>query len=478
MVGIVAYGAYVPVYRLTKETSGWGSPVEKAVRNFDEDSLTMGVAAARDCLQNMDCGEIDGVFFATTTPPYMEKQAASILAAACDLRSDVFATDIGGSLRAGTNAMRMAFDAVKAGTMKQALVVAADSREGAPKSALDLSFGDGAAAFIIGKTGVIATISESYSVADHMMDTWRGEGEQFVGQSEDRLAYDKGINQILPPAVAAFLKKEKLTVKDITTAAFYAPTAKQHQEVGKLMGLDLKTQAANTFFGQVGNTGTAMTLMILAGALENAKAGNNILVANYSDGADVFLVKVTEEIGKLSPRRAMSKHIAAKKIVPNYFEYLSKWRKLVAAEIPRRPAAMAPSPASRRREADQILRLHGVKCKVCGTIQYPPQRICTKCHSLDQYEKIKFANQKAKIFTFSKDIIAGTPDVWLVITIVDFEQGGRGRFMMTDRDLEKDAVIGLTVEMSFRNLGTVNGIKNYYWKTVPARENMIPKGGA
>jgi hydroxymethylglutaryl-CoA synthase len=477
MVGIVSYGAYVPVYRLGKETAGWGSPVEKAVRNFDEDSLTMGVAAARDCLQHMDTSEIDAIFFATTTPPYMEKQAASIMATALDLRDDVFSADIGGSLRAGTNAVKMAFDAVKAGTARLALVVASDCRGGAPKSALDMAYGDGAAAILIGKNNVIGTIADSYSVADHIMDTWRGEGEQFVGQSEDRFAYDEGINKILPAAVAAFLKKEKITIKEVTKVAFYAPTAKQHQEAAKLMGIDYKTQA-QAYLGTVGNTGVSMSLMLLISALEDAKAGNSILVAQYSDGADVFMVKVTEEISKLSPRRGIKIHVAAKKIVPNYFEYLSKWRKLVAAEVPRRPAAMVPSPPARRREFKEVLKFYGAKCQNCGTVQYPPQRICTKCHTMDKFEDVKIANQKGKIFTFSRDIIAGTPDVWCVINIVDFENGGRARLLMTDRDIEKDVFVGNTVELSFRNLGTVNGVQNYFWKTVPLRENMIPKGGA
>ena len=74
MVGIKSFGAYVPKYRLGKETANWGSPSEKAVANFDEDSVTMAVAAGRHCLKGIDPNEIDGLLFATTTPPYTEKQ--------------------------------------------------------------------------------------------------------------------------------------------------------------------------------------------------------------------------------------------------------------------------------------------------------------------------------------------------------------------------------------------------------------------
>ena len=69
MVGISSYGTYIPKFRLGKETSGWNSGYERSVANFDEDSVTMGVAAARICLKGQDTNEIDGLIFATTTSP-------------------------------------------------------------------------------------------------------------------------------------------------------------------------------------------------------------------------------------------------------------------------------------------------------------------------------------------------------------------------------------------------------------------------
>ncbi len=54
MVGIAAYGAYVPKYRLGPDTAGWNSRSERAIANFDEDSVTMAVAAGMDCLRGLD----------------------------------------------------------------------------------------------------------------------------------------------------------------------------------------------------------------------------------------------------------------------------------------------------------------------------------------------------------------------------------------------------------------------------------------
>ena len=139
MFGIVSYGAYIPYYRLGWDeiARAWGGTApkgEKAVANYDEDSTTMGVEAAINCLGPVDRKEIDGLYFATTTAPYREKQSSSLMAAALDLREDILTSDFTNSLRAGTIAIKTALDVIKAGSAGKILVVSADCRIGAPKS--------------------------------------------------------------------------------------------------------------------------------------------------------------------------------------------------------------------------------------------------------------------------------------------------------------------------------------------------------
>ena len=45
MVGIISYGAYLPLWRLSRDAITRGAPGEKAVCNFDEDSITMAEPA-------------------------------------------------------------------------------------------------------------------------------------------------------------------------------------------------------------------------------------------------------------------------------------------------------------------------------------------------------------------------------------------------------------------------------------------------
>ena len=204
MVGISAYGAYIPRFRLGAGTDGWNSREERSVANFDEDSVTMAVAAGSDCLGDRDRNAIDGIIFATTTPPYAEKQCAAIVAAALDLRRDIFAADITDVLRAGTSALKAALDAVAAGSATEVLVVAADSRQGPPRGDTERSSGDGAVAFIVAAEGVIAESVGSYSITDNMLDTWRAPGDAFVRTWEDRFATEEGIERIVPEAVSGF----------------------------------------------------------------------------------------------------------------------------------------------------------------------------------------------------------------------------------------------------------------------------------
>src|SRR6266849_1253052 len=115
MVGIVGFGSYVPSYRLPREVIGkeWGTPVaggEKAVANHDEDSLTLAVNAAVNCFADSAPAQLDAIFFASTTPPYREKQAAATVAAVLDTGPHVRTADFTDTLRAGTSALLAAGD--------------------------------------------------------------------------------------------------------------------------------------------------------------------------------------------------------------------------------------------------------------------------------------------------------------------------------------------------------------------------------
>lgn len=469
MVGITAYGAYVPLYRLGKESQGWNTPRERAVANFDEDSITMGLAAAISCLGGgLDRSSVDGLYFASTTPPFKEKQSAAMIATALDLSNEILTIDFSDSLRGGTTALGVAMDTIKAGRARQVMVVASDLRIAQPRSDMEPVLGDGAAAFCVGAEGVIAEIEDFYTVTKEITDFWRTSDDVFVRSWEDRFIMEKGYLDVTGKAVAAILKRKGLGLKDFSRVVLYAPEPRRHAELAKNLGVEAKAQLQDPMFNGLGNTGAAFAPMMLAAALEEAKPGERILVANYGNGADVLILRVTEEIARLKSRKSLSTYLKAKRILPDYQKYL-RWRGLLdVAAATRRPPLAVPSVAALYREQAQDLKLYGVKCRHCGTPQFPEQRVCTVCRTKDEFDPYRFSDKGASLFTYSMDYLGPTPDPPLVVCIANFDGGGRMLCEMTDRDLEQIKV-GMPLEMRLRHLHTVEGIRNYYWKCVPVR---------
>ena len=127
------------------------------------------------------------------------------------------------------------------------------------------------------------------------------------------------------------------------------------------------------------------------------------------------------------------------------------------------------------RERKALLGLWGIKCKQCGTPQYDngamvttPIRYCAECHAQDDFEDYRFAGKKAKIFSFTHDSLAASVDPPNSIVLIDFEDGGRAFFDLTDRKAD-DTKIGDQVEMAFRKVYVDQGFTNYFWKARPIR---------
>ena len=467
MAGISAFGAYVPRYRLGAETAGWDSPGQRSVANFDEDRVSMAVAAGIDCLKGRNREAIDGLLFATTPPPYSEKQCASIIATALDLRRDIFTADITDVLRAGTTALKSALDSVAAGSAKQVLVIASDNRQGAPKGEAERNSGDGAVAFIVSDEAIIAEQAGAYTITENMMDTWRSAGDRFVRSWEERFAIEEGLERILGESVAGFMEKEKVSVKDVSKLALYSPDARRHSQLARHLGFQPE-QVQDPLFGRMGNTGAAFSLMLLATALESASPDQLLLTVSYGDGSDVMGFRTTANIGQGGSGLGVSGYLDSGQVLDSYETY-AKWRDVwLTDSSSRRPQAQSPSVTALWRESDQNIKFHGSVCNQCGYVQYPPQQVCVECQTRDDSTPIRLSDKLGTIFTYSLDYLAGTVDTPLAVVVVDFEPGGRVLCMMTDRETS-EVKIGLQVEMSFRKLRVVNGIHNYYWKAVPLR---------
>ncbi|HKW91182.1 MAG TPA: hydroxymethylglutaryl-CoA synthase, partial [Methylomirabilota bacterium] len=149
MNGIVAYGSYLPYFRLDRKAIGQalGGSAGKGTRvvaSYDEDTTSMGVEAARATLRGAPSLAPAAVYFATADPEYLDKTNATAIHAALALDDSAAAFDMLGSIRSAAGALRAAMDAGR-----PTLAVLSDIRTGLPGGSDEREGGDAAVAFLL-----------------------------------------------------------------------------------------------------------------------------------------------------------------------------------------------------------------------------------------------------------------------------------------------------------------------------------------
>jgi len=454
MIGITNYAVYVPRRRIRRETiaGAWGakaSPGCKAVTNFDEDSLTMAQAAVWPLAQP----GVEWLAFASTTAPYWQRSAASLIAAACDLPAEIATADFSGSLRCGTSALRAAFDGVGAGSVRSAVVTAADCRDGAPESAEELLFGDAAAAVALGREQLLAELVASVSRSDDFPDEWRRDTDIHVRSFASKYSLTRGYTENIVAAGRAVLAKAGVKGEQVARAALVSPDGRAHLAVAKALGI-AAAAVEDVRVTDIGITGAAMPLFLLAQALDRARPDDLVLAISYGDGADAFLFRALADGGRLRPDDGATEF-------PRYplYRKLRDWWRAAGGltEI---------SNVLLRREEHQNVRLHGSLCPQCGLLQFPITKVCGSCHQHGALTETPLA-RRGHLFTFTSDFLYDAPVQPTVMAVVDLDGGGRFLCQMTDVD-QAAVEIGMPVELVLRRMREGAGDHYYYWKCRPA----------
>ncbi len=480
MVGIGSFGGYIPRYRLNRMiifgSMGWLNPViitnargEKAVANFDEDSITMAVAAGMDCLRGVDRQSIDAVYFATTTAPYKERQNANIVAGALGARDEIRSADFTGSLKSGTSALLSALEFVAFNGGK-AVVCAADCRLGKMASTQEMVFGDAGAAIMVSDQDVIAEYKGSFSVSHDFVDHLRGANTKYDRMWEERWIRDVGYQQFIPQAVQGLCAKYGLSPSDFDRIIYPCYYGGARKKINSLLQVE-QEKVQDDMLATVGDSGSAHPLLMLAAALETAKPGEKILLVSYGSGCDALWFEVTDNITKMQDGRGVSRWLARRADLDNYQKYLV-WRGMAPAETGIRGETDKETRWSLVwREHKAILGLWGSKCRKCGTQQFPPQRICINpdCQALDEMDPVYLADKGGTVFTYTGDMLAASVNPPAIYGNVNFNGGGRTLMDFTDCTVE-DLSVGMPVDFSFRIkfYDPKRDITNYFWKAIPA----------
>lgn len=331
-VGIIGYGAYVPMYRLkasevNRVWGGFGEPIEeKTVVALDEDTVTISVEVAKQAVKraNIDPSEIGAVYVGTESKPYAVKPCGTIVAEAIGATPIVSTADYEFACKAGTEAMQGCIGLVGSGMQKYAMAIGADTAQGKPSDALEYTAACGGAAFIFAERSAetIAYLEASYSFVTDTPDFWRrakemypSHGNRFTGQP----AYFKHITG----AGKGLLQETGYKPEDFKWAVFHQPNTKFPINAAKALGFSIDQINPGLVVPKIGNTYAGSTPVGIAATLDVAEPGDKIFAVSYGSGAgsDAFVFTVQDAITVKRGGPKLSSFIARKKYV-DYSTYL------------------------------------------------------------------------------------------------------------------------------------------------------------
>jgi 3-hydroxy-3-methylglutaryl CoA synthase len=489
MVGIATWGAYAPRLRLSRkavtEANAWVAPNlrakakgERAMANWDEDALTMAVEAARDALgTDDDRSGVDALYFASTTAPFADRLNAGVVSAALALEKAIISADVTGSQRCGLSALGQALAAVRGGAATRALVATGEHRRARAASSQELDFGDGAAAFVVTQDAGAAEFLGRGGVTDDFVDHFRGADGDFDYQWEERWIRDEGIVKLVPPAIRQALQNSGLSPGDVTHFCFPSTFAGMAASLARTVGI--APEAVRDNLGLVlGEAGCAHGPLMLAHALEQAGPGDVILVAQFGQGAEALVFRVTDTAAAARPARGVTGALADRKEENNYLKFLTfnglvDWDKGMRAEKDNKTAL-----TTLYRNQDMILGLVGGRCRETGVVQFPRTRISVAPNNpgVDTQDPYRFAERRASVLSYSADYLTFSMSPPNHYGMIVFEGGGRIMMDITDVEVG-DVDTGLPVRMVFRikDVDEKRGFVRYFWKAAPDRSAMAAK---
>ncbi len=310
-VGIVGWGCYIPMYRIkTSEIARvWGEDpkkyekglfiLEKSVPGPDEDVATMSVEAALNAIKRAGINpkKLGCVYVGTESKPYAVKPTGTVVAEAIGAGPGISAADYEFACKAGTEAVRACMALVRSGAIDYGLAIGADTAQGAPMDALEYSAAAGAAAFIIGRENLVASINGFYSYVTDTPDFWRKPGEKYPKHAEaftGEPAYFKHVVN----AAKNLMEEMGTTPDDYDYVVFHQPNGKFPLRAAKILGFPREKVEPGLLSPYIGNTYAASSLLGLAAVLDVAKPGQRILVVSYGSGAgsDAIDLTVTDKI--------------------------------------------------------------------------------------------------------------------------------------------------------------------------------------
>jgi hydroxymethylglutaryl-CoA synthase len=346
IAGIVGYGVYIPCERIQTEyivraREGKRKDLDefldkvrnglllrsKSIADFSEDPITMATEAAENALimSGIDPKKIGSVVAGSESKPYAVGSTARHVASFIGVGSEAFVSDIEGACNAGMQSVDFVRAQVNSGEIEYGLAIGSDIAQAPEGDPLEYAAGAGAAAYVIGKDELVASIEDMAPYSSLTMDFWRRE-EAVVPKHLGKTTVEAYMRHIIG-AIQTLLKRHPdLKVSDFDNITFHQPSGYMPLKTCKALlspspdwtddlNLSERMKLTQEDIEQkikpwlrvldTGNTYAASTPISLASILDKSNPGDNILAVSYGSGAYAIATwinvkdKLKKRIGKI-----------------------------------------------------------------------------------------------------------------------------------------------------------------------------------
>ncbi|WP_018000683.1 hydroxymethylglutaryl-CoA synthase family protein [Paracoccus sp. N5] len=474
---IQSTGAYLPLLRFERKAAraelawsglGGNGKGRRAVAGWDEDALTQAVEAAREALSQAQ-GAIARVVFASTSSAFSDRSQAVIMADALNIARDAETADLANCRRSAVSALLRALR----GAPGTELIAAGEKRLTQPGSAAHLSWGDGAAAAVVGDGPGLARLLGAGRVNLDLLDSYTSAARGLPYAAEERFSRDSMVSEALIPAAQAALAEAGLRGEDVALAVVPEAVSGLYAAAARKLGMTAPN-VIDRLAPEAGELGTAAPLFGLALALEQAEPGQIVLLAGCGNGCDVLVFEVTAKTRNRPAHQALDEGVP----LTSYSRLLSLTGGIDLDWGPRAEVNQKVSASVLARHGRDMHGFVGGRDQG-GNVQFPktPMPVNPALAEPGVYEDVILRDEPARVVSITADRLNFTPDPPFYFGLVQFENGAR--VVMEHCDVEgKAQQVGAPLRMRFRikAIDRQRQFRSYFWKAAPlARPQLAAK---
>jgi hydroxymethylglutaryl-CoA synthase len=325
-IGIIGYGAYVPIQRIqseliVREREGKREDLpeflekvknglllrDKSVAGITEDSITIATEAAQNAVDmaRIDPAEIETVAVGSESKPYAVGTIARHVASFLGMGNRVYIADLEGACNSGMQSNAFVESQISSGRIKYGIAIGTDVAQAPAGDPLEYACGAAAGAFLLGRDNPVATIEDTAAYSSLTLDFWRRDGIH-VPSHFGRTTVEAYIKHVIGAIEGLLLRHPEISLQDFDYITFHQPSGYMPMKTCKTLAqdkipildnpeLEKRIRLTPEFIEakvrpwlrvlDTGNTYAAATLVATCDILDHAKPGEDVLAVSYGSGA-------------------------------------------------------------------------------------------------------------------------------------------------------------------------------------------------